>query len=183
MNTYSLLPRDGELKTRGHRFKVRGERFKKDLRGNVFLQRVLRIWNGLPEKVVEAASDNGEATALCCYRSTINPEMQVTSGYLGSNCVMADADLEQHTGSSPGGMRGEKSLEQRKGTESQNSTGKQSRGSARRNGSRNSMRKKSWSSARRNGSRNMRGERVPEQHKDVAIYLLLMLFVMQVVLF
>ena len=43
-----------ELKTRGHRFKVRRERFKRDLSGNFFTQRVVRIWNELPEKVVEA---------------------------------------------------------------------------------------------------------------------------------
>eukprot|EP00061_Rhincodon_typus_P008066 g30338.t1 len=46
--------RDGESKTRGHRFKVSGERFKKDLRGNFFTQRLVRIWNGLLEKGVEA---------------------------------------------------------------------------------------------------------------------------------
>eukprot|EP00061_Rhincodon_typus_P016594 g44895.t1 len=47
---------DGELKTRGHKFKVRGDRFKKDLRDNFFIQRVVCMWNGLPEKVVEAST-------------------------------------------------------------------------------------------------------------------------------
>ena len=56
MNAHSLFPREGALKTRGHRFKVRGERFKRDLRGNFFTQRVVHIWNELPEKVVEAGS-------------------------------------------------------------------------------------------------------------------------------
>eukprot|EP00061_Rhincodon_typus_P019002 g48424.t1 len=44
----------GESKTRGHRFKVRGERLKRDLRSNFFMQRVVFIWNELPQKVVEA---------------------------------------------------------------------------------------------------------------------------------
>jgi len=51
-----LLPREGELKTRGHRFKVRAERFKKDLRDNFITQRVVRLWNELSEKVGEADS-------------------------------------------------------------------------------------------------------------------------------
>eukprot|EP00061_Rhincodon_typus_P007968 g30160.t1 len=54
MNAYCLFPRDGELKNRENRFKVRGERFKKDLRGNFITQTVVCMWNGLPEKVVEA---------------------------------------------------------------------------------------------------------------------------------
>eukprot|EP00061_Rhincodon_typus_P014522 g41589.t1 len=32
---------------------VRGERFKRSLRGNIFLQKVVRVWNVLPEEVVE----------------------------------------------------------------------------------------------------------------------------------
>ena len=44
------------MKTGGHRFKVRGERFKRDLRGNFFTQKMVHIWNELPEKVVEAGS-------------------------------------------------------------------------------------------------------------------------------
>ena len=54
MNTHGLFPREGELKTRGHRF--RGERFKRVLRDNFFTQRVVHIWNELPEKVVEVGS-------------------------------------------------------------------------------------------------------------------------------
>eukprot|EP00061_Rhincodon_typus_P010631 g35080.t1 len=39
---------------KAHRFKVRQLRFQKDLRGSNFTQRVVHIWNELPEKVVEA---------------------------------------------------------------------------------------------------------------------------------
>ena len=44
------------MKTRGHRFKMRGKRFKKAVKGNFFTQKVVRIWNLLPEKVVEAGT-------------------------------------------------------------------------------------------------------------------------------
>ena len=35
---------------------MRGERFKRDLRGNFFTQRVVRVWDELPEEVVEAGT-------------------------------------------------------------------------------------------------------------------------------
>ena len=35
---------------------MRGERFKRDLRDNFFTQRVVRVWNELSEKMVEAGS-------------------------------------------------------------------------------------------------------------------------------
>jgi len=38
----------------GHRFKVRGARFKGDVRGKLFLHRVVGAWNSLPGEVVEA---------------------------------------------------------------------------------------------------------------------------------
>ena len=41
MNPYSLFPREDELKTRGHGFKVRGKRFKRNMRGKFFMQRVV----------------------------------------------------------------------------------------------------------------------------------------------
>eukprot|EP00061_Rhincodon_typus_P007733 g29722.t1 len=36
--------------------KVRGERFKKDLRSNIFMQRVVYVWNEVPEEVEEAGT-------------------------------------------------------------------------------------------------------------------------------
>ncbi|MBB6707133.1 reverse transcriptase family protein [Proteus mirabilis] len=56
INRQSLFPGVGESRTRGHRFRVRGERYKRDLRGNFFTQRVVRVWNELPEEVVEAGT-------------------------------------------------------------------------------------------------------------------------------
>eukprot|EP00061_Rhincodon_typus_P009552 g33146.t1 len=50
------LAREGELRTRQHRFKVRGDRFKMDMRGNFFTQRVVHKWNKLPEVVEKADS-------------------------------------------------------------------------------------------------------------------------------
>ena len=40
--------------TRGQRFKVRGTRFKGDIRGRFFMQSAVGAWNPLPGKVVEA---------------------------------------------------------------------------------------------------------------------------------
>jgi len=40
--------------TRGYRFKVRGAKFKGDVRGKCFTQRVVGAWNSLPGKIVEA---------------------------------------------------------------------------------------------------------------------------------
>lgn len=49
----SLFPWVGESKSGKHQFEVRGEKFKGGLRGKIF-QRVVIIWNELPEKVAEA---------------------------------------------------------------------------------------------------------------------------------
>ena len=40
LDSQYLFPKVGESKTRGHRFKVRGERYKSVQRGNFFTQRV-----------------------------------------------------------------------------------------------------------------------------------------------
>ena len=40
--------------TRGHTFKVRGERFSGDAQRECFTQRVVGAWNALPSEVVEA---------------------------------------------------------------------------------------------------------------------------------
>jgi len=39
--------------TGGQRFKVRGRRFRRDVRMNLFTQRVVGVWNSLSERVVE----------------------------------------------------------------------------------------------------------------------------------
>eukprot|EP00061_Rhincodon_typus_P011758 g37017.t1 len=43
VNCQDLFPWVGESKTRGYRLKVSGERFKRDLRGNFFTQKVLKL--------------------------------------------------------------------------------------------------------------------------------------------
>ena len=49
-----LFPLVEKSVRRGHRFKVRGRRFREDVRKNVFTQRVVTVWNALPGRVVEA---------------------------------------------------------------------------------------------------------------------------------
>ena len=51
-----IFPNVGESKTRGPRFKVRGERYKSVQGGNFFTQRVVSVWNELPEVVVEVGT-------------------------------------------------------------------------------------------------------------------------------
>ena len=48
-----IFPNVRESKTGGYRFKVRRERYRSVQRGN-FFQRVVSVWNKLPEVVVEA---------------------------------------------------------------------------------------------------------------------------------
>ena len=56
LDSQYLFPKVGESKTRGHRFKVRGERYKRVQRDNFFTQRVMSVWNKLAEVVVEAGT-------------------------------------------------------------------------------------------------------------------------------
>ena len=50
-----LIPlRVGEIQTRGHDLRVRGQKFKGTTRGNFFTQRVVAVWNELPVEEVEA---------------------------------------------------------------------------------------------------------------------------------
>ena len=51
-----IFTKVGESKTRGRRFKMRGERYKRIQRCNFFTQRVVSVWNELPETVVEAGT-------------------------------------------------------------------------------------------------------------------------------
>jgi len=50
-----LFPLVGETKTRGHSLKIRGSRFRTEMRRNYFSQRVMKLWNSLPREAVEAA--------------------------------------------------------------------------------------------------------------------------------
>ena len=52
----SLFPRVEGSITQGHKLRVRGGKFKRDVRGRFFTQRVVNAWNALPEEVVEADS-------------------------------------------------------------------------------------------------------------------------------
>ncbi|XP_055489927.1 uncharacterized protein LOC129696245 [Leucoraja erinacea] len=52
-----LFPlRVGKIQTRGHDLRMKGQKFRDNMRGNFFTQRVVTVWNELPVKVVEAGS-------------------------------------------------------------------------------------------------------------------------------
>ena len=52
-----LFPlRVGKIQTRGHDLRIKGQKFRGNMRGNFFTQRVVAVWNELPVEVVEAGS-------------------------------------------------------------------------------------------------------------------------------
>ena len=63
-----MFPMVGESRTRGHSLGIRDKRFRTEVRRNFFTQRVVNVWNSLPQKVVEAKTfsdfKNKLATAL-----------------------------------------------------------------------------------------------------------------------
>lgn len=54
-NLFNLFLRELNFIHRGHRLK-RGERFKRDARGKSFTERVVCIWNRVPEQAIEVVS-------------------------------------------------------------------------------------------------------------------------------
>ena len=53
-----MSPLAGETRTRRHSLKIRGNRFRTELRRNFFTQRVMNLWNFLPSEAAEATSLN-----------------------------------------------------------------------------------------------------------------------------
>ena len=51
-----LFPMLGNSRTRGHSLRIRGKSFRTEMRRSFFTQRVVSLWNSLPQKVVEASS-------------------------------------------------------------------------------------------------------------------------------
>ena len=51
-----LFPLAGETRTRGHGLKIRGSRFRTELRRNFFTQNIVNLWNSLSSEAVEATS-------------------------------------------------------------------------------------------------------------------------------
>ena len=54
MDSQNLFPRVDMSIARGHRFKVKGGKFKGGVRSEFLTQRVISAWNALPEELVEA---------------------------------------------------------------------------------------------------------------------------------
>ena len=54
VDSQNLFPRVEISNTRGHALKVRGGKFKGNVRGKFFTQRVVGVWNMLPGVVMEA---------------------------------------------------------------------------------------------------------------------------------
>ena len=46
----------GKIRTRGHDLRIKGPKFRGNMRGNFFTQRVVAVWNEFPAEVVEAGS-------------------------------------------------------------------------------------------------------------------------------
>ena len=53
-----MFPLVGKTRTRGHNLRLKGQFFKTEMRRNFFSQRVVNLWNSLPQKAVEARSLN-----------------------------------------------------------------------------------------------------------------------------
>ena len=49
-----MFPMLGEYRTWGHSLRIRGKPFRTEVRKNFFTQRVVNVWNSLPQNVVEA---------------------------------------------------------------------------------------------------------------------------------
>ena len=51
-----MLPLVGHSRTRGHSLRIRGSKFKTELRRNYISQRVVNLWNSLSRSAVDAGT-------------------------------------------------------------------------------------------------------------------------------
>ena len=51
-----MFPLVGQSRTRDHRFRIRGGRFKTEMKRNYFSQRVVNLWDSLPQSAVDAGT-------------------------------------------------------------------------------------------------------------------------------
>ena len=56
MDLGSMFPLVGKTRIRGHNLRLKGRSFKTEMRRKFFSQRVVNLWNSLPQKVLEARS-------------------------------------------------------------------------------------------------------------------------------
>ena len=72
VDSQSLSSRVEGSITQEHRLKVRGGKFKRDVRGKFFTQRMVNAWNTLPEEAVEADS-------IATFKRRLDRYMNMTS--------------------------------------------------------------------------------------------------------
>lgn len=51
-----MFPVVGEFRIRGYSLRIKGHFFRKEMKRNLFGQRVVNLWNSLPQRTVEAKS-------------------------------------------------------------------------------------------------------------------------------
>jgi len=51
-----MFPLVGKTRTRGHNLRLKGRSFKSEMRRNFFCQRLVSLWNSLPQTAAEAKS-------------------------------------------------------------------------------------------------------------------------------
>ena len=53
-----IFPMVEVSRTRGHSLRIQGRSFRMEMRGHFFTQRVVSLWNSLPQKVIDAKTLN-----------------------------------------------------------------------------------------------------------------------------
>ncbi len=64
VDAVKMFPMVGETRTRGHNLKIRGCHYKTEMGRNFLTQRVVGLWNLLPQRAVEAATLNTFKTEI-----------------------------------------------------------------------------------------------------------------------